>query len=81
MRKRPCATANWCWIQIVVLVKDVSETDQYGRLLRYIYIGNTFVNAELVRAGWAEARRYEPDTSEYDFLNNLGCWPTGVFER
>lgn len=95
-RDQPCYTeatnANRALVedQIVVLAKDVSETDQYGRLLRYIYVGNTFVNGELVRAGWAEARRYEPDTSEYDFLNdlegqaaqnNLGCWPTGVFER
>lgn len=35
------------------LEKDVSETDHYGRLLRYVYVGDTFVNAELVSAGLA----------------------------
>ncbi|MEA2016532.1 MAG: thermonuclease family protein [Actinomycetota bacterium] len=27
------------------LEKDVSETDKYGRLLRYVYVGDIFVNA------------------------------------
>jgi len=35
----------------VTLEKDVSDVDQYGRLLRYVYVGSTFVNAELVRQG------------------------------
>jgi endonuclease YncB( thermonuclease family) len=40
--------------QQVILVKDVSETDRYGRLLRYMYLEDgTFVNAELVRQGYA----------------------------
>lgn len=76
--------------QIVVLVPDVSNTDQHGRLLRYVYVGDVFVNAALVRDGWAEARRYEPDTTQYDLLDNfeavayaagIGCWSSGVFER
>ena len=46
----------------VRLEKDVSETDKYGRLLRYVYVENTFVNAELVRQGLAWAKTYEPDT-------------------
>lgn len=29
--------------QTVRLEKDVSETDRYGRLLRYVYVGNVFV--------------------------------------
>lgn len=29
----------------VMLEKDVSETDRYGRLLRYVYGGDVFVNA------------------------------------
>jgi len=37
----------------VRLEKDISETDQYGRLLRYVYVGDIFVNAELVRQGLA----------------------------
>jgi micrococcal nuclease len=55
----------------VTLVKDVSETDQYGRLLRYVYVGNVFVNAELVRTGWAEAVAYPPDTAQAGYLESL----------
>ena len=47
--------------KIVTLEKDVSETDQYGRLLRYIYVDDLFVNAELVRLGYAKAVTYLPD--------------------
>src|SRR3989338_2427140 len=45
----------------VRLEKDVSETDKYGRLLRYIYIGDTFVNLELVKQGFAYSSTYPPD--------------------
>jgi len=45
------------------MVKDVSEVDQYGRLLRYVYVGGIFVNAELVRQGYAEAATYPPDVA------------------
>ena len=46
----------------VRLEQDVSETDPYGRLLRYVWIGDTMVNAELVRLGYARAVAYPPDT-------------------
>ena len=45
----------------VRLEKDVSETDKYGRLLRYVYVGDTFVNLELVKRGYAYAYSYPPD--------------------
>jgi endonuclease YncB( thermonuclease family) len=48
--------------RIVRLEKDISETDDYGRLLRYVYVDDLFVNAELVRLGYAQARAYPPDT-------------------
>jgi len=47
----------------VILVKDSSETDRYGRLLRYVIVGDVFVNEYLVRLGLAEASSYPPDTS------------------
>jgi len=47
--------------QTVFLEKDVSETDQYGRLLRYVYVGDTFVNAYLVQQGYAQVSTYPPD--------------------
>ena len=48
--------------KLVTLEKDVSETDKYGRLLRYVYVDGIFVNGELVRLGYAEAVAYPPDT-------------------
>jgi endonuclease YncB( thermonuclease family) len=49
----------------VYLVKDVSETDRYGRLLRYVYLADgTFVNAELVRQGWAQVATFPPDVAK-----------------
>ena len=50
----------------VILEKDVSETDKYGRILRYVYLpldnGQLlFVNDYLVREGFAKALTYPPD--------------------
>ena len=50
----------------VMLEKDVSETDKYERLLRYVYLplesGQAlFVNDYLVREGFALALTYPPD--------------------
>lgn len=45
----------------VRLEKDVSETDKYGRLLRYVYVDSVFVNDELVKEGFAKATAYPPD--------------------
>ena len=55
----------------VRLEGDVSETDKYGRLLRYVYVDDTFVNAELVRQGLAEAKAYPPDTKYQDYLEQV----------
>lgn len=37
----------------VGLERDVSETDEYGRLLRYVYVDDTFVNRHLIENGYA----------------------------
>lgn len=50
----------------VRLEKDVSETDRYDRLLRYVYIGDTFVNDYLVRQGYANSSSYPPDVKYQD---------------
>ena len=55
----------------VRLERDVSETDKYGRLLRYVFVDGVFVNAELVRQGLAEAKAYPPDTKYQDYLEKL----------
>jgi micrococcal nuclease len=75
--------------QTVRLVRDVSDTDRYDRLLRYVYVGDTLVNAELIRQGYAEVVLYEPDRRFYDDFRQLereaaragrGCHPTGIFD-
>lgn len=74
--------------QTVTLVRDQSDTDRFGRLLRYVYVGSVFVNRELVASGYAEAVLYEPDDRHWrDFVvlereaarRGLGCHPTGIF--
>ncbi len=45
----------------VRLEKDVSETDIYGRLLRYVYLDSLFINDYLVRNGYAYDFAYAPD--------------------
>lgn len=58
--------------ETVVLVKDVSETDQFGRLLRYVYLEDgTFVNAELVRNGFAFAATFPPDVRHQELFSDL----------
>ena len=51
--------------KIVILETDVSDTDRYGRLLRYIWVRSSgswlMVNLELVRRGFANASSYPPD--------------------
>ena len=43
------------------LVRDVEPRDRYGRLLAYVYAGGTFVNAELVRRGYAAVLTVPPN--------------------
>jgi micrococcal nuclease len=50
----------------------VSETDRYGRLLRYVFLADgTFVNGELVRQGYAQAITYAPDVKYQELLRAL----------
>lgn len=69
----------------VWLSKDVSERDRYGRLLRYVWLEepageaaspqefcSKCLNARLVIGGWAQAKRYPPDTAAADLLGVLG---------
>ncbi|MCX6725780.1 MAG: thermonuclease family protein [Candidatus Shapirobacteria bacterium] len=67
----------------VKLEKDISETDKYDRLLRYVYIGEIFVNDYLVRQGFAQISTYPPDVKFKEQFkkaeqeaqdNNRGLW-------
>lgn len=69
----------------IFLQKDVSETDKYGRLLRYVWlekpkdlnnpskdeIRDSSINGILVREGFAKANYYPPDTSYTKFLKEI----------
>jgi len=66
----------------VTLEKDVSDVDQYGRCLRYIFLGTTNIDTQLVKEGLAVARFYAPDvkyrseitTAEQQAqANGIGC--------
>jgi micrococcal nuclease len=69
--------------QIVTLEKDVSETDKYGRLLRYVYVNGIMINKQLVQEGYALASAYPPDVKHQKELkeaekdaqqNKRGLW-------
>ncbi|MDW8060689.1 MAG: thermonuclease family protein, partial [Thermomicrobium sp.] len=52
---------EWLARREVALERDVSETDRYGRLLRYVWIGPYLFNELLVREGYAGVATYPPD--------------------
>jgi micrococcal nuclease len=62
----------------VGLERDVSETDQYGRLLRYVWVDPStgsgravMVNAALVEEGYATATTYPPDVRYAELFGDL----------
>lgn len=70
--------------KMVRLEKDVSETDRYGRLLRFVYLQNlsptplptgqlheVFVNAYLIKEGFAFAVTFPPDVRLSDQFKEL----------
>ena len=55
----------------VILEKDVSETDKYGRLLRYVYLENgEFVNELIIKNDYGEILKIEPDVKRCDEIAN-----------
>lgn len=73
----------------VHLKKDITNKDDYNRLLRYVYLDNICVNSELIRMGLAETRFYPPDTlyrREFEQIekiavrNKKGLWAFPVFQ-
>ena len=72
----------------VRLEKDISETDKYGRLLRYVYTdegpdGYEMINDELLKIGLAKVETVPPDikykdefdqSQDYAKQNKLGLW-------
>lgn len=69
--------------QRVALYRDTSETDRFDRLLRYVFVGDVFVNYALVEKGAARQRDYPPDSACKELFNQaqqsaqeaqLGIW-------
>jgi len=46
------------WVR---LERDISDTDKYGRWLRYVYVDDQFVNELLLQEGFATVVTYPPD--------------------
>lgn len=75
----------------VILERDVSETDQFDRLLRDVWIEDDagsmiLVNLELIRQGFAQVSTYPPDVKYVDLLTDAqevartaeaGMWAPG----
>ena len=55
--------------KMVRLEKDVSEADRYGRLLRYVYAGDVFVNLAMVKQGYAYAATFPPDVKYQELFS------------
>ncbi len=49
--------------KMVILEQDVSNTDRYGRLLRYVWVDDQLINWQLVVSGFAFAKSYPPDVA------------------
>lgn len=62
--------------QTVWLEKDVQAKDQYGRLLRYVYLDvqdgkGEFFNGTLVRSGFARMATYPPNVK---YVEQIRLW-------
>jgi micrococcal nuclease len=71
---REAAAANTRLVagKTVLLERDVSETDRFGRLLRNVWVQRngvlTLVGLELVRTGFAQVTTFPPDVKYLDQL-------------
>jgi micrococcal nuclease len=70
---RDAALANRTLVagQTVRLELDVQERDRYGRVLAYVYVGDTMVNAELVAQGYAQVMTIPPNVRHQDLFLKL----------
>jgi micrococcal nuclease len=53
---------------VVALVRDQQDRDDYGRLLRYVYADDTFINEALAQAGYARTLSIPPNTTHATVL-------------
>jgi micrococcal nuclease len=55
----------------VRLELDAQARDRYGRLLAYVWVGETMVNAELVRRGYAQVMTVPPNVRHQTLFLSL----------
>ena len=55
----------------VRLELDVQSRDRYGRLLAYVWVGETMINAELVRRGYAQVMTVPPNVRYQELFLKL----------
>ena len=55
----------------VRLEKDSKDKDDYGRLLRYVYADDLFVNGEMIRLGLARFEEITPNTKYSEVFSEL----------
>lgn len=55
----------------VRLVPDREPRDRYGRTLAFVYADGVFVNAELLKNGYARTIEIEPNVSKADYFAHL----------
>ncbi len=74
-------TTNMLLNKTIYLQKDVSDTDDYGRLLRYVWmdkvdnitpdtVSKSLFNYIIVEEGLAKSKYYSPDISLQEYLDN-----------
>ncbi len=81
------ATAALLEGQTVHLVRDIEDEDSFGRLLRYVYLGDEMANARLVVNGYATTFTYPPNIRWSELFvqlqreardGNRGLWAPGT---
>lgn len=55
----------------VILEYDIQRFDKYGRILAYVYVGDVFINAKLVREGYAQVFTVPPNVKYADLFLEL----------
>ncbi len=71
----------------ITLETGQEDRDKYNRLLRFVYIGNTCINEEMIRQGYAEARYLTDSLREYYIqleveaeIAKTGLWSRNIFQ-
>jgi len=67
----------------VLIEAGLDDTDNFGRMLGYVFVNNKFVNLDMIKNGWASATPVKPNTacarlfkdSEDDAkIDRMGMW-------